>query len=120
MTMNVKRKASKYKNEKVFRIVNNEKVLFDSKKEAAHYDLLLYKLKNREISELTLQPKYDLIATTKWNNKTLRKITYSPDFRYVQNGKIYVIDVKGMLTDVYKIKMRLFVQQNPDVIFLEV
>lgn len=114
------KKKSKYKNKKAVRIVNNEQVKFDSQKEARHYDKLYLRLKAGQISELTLQPKYDLIPTVNWNGKTLRKITYSADFRYKENGKTYVIDVKGMLTDVYKIKMRLFVMQNPDVIFLEV
>ena len=111
---------SKYGNKKVSRLVNGETVMFDSKKEARHYDRLYLELKAGLISELTLQPKYDLIPTTKWNGKTLRKITYNADFRYSKNGKTYVEDVKGMLTDVYKIKMRLFVQQNPNIIFKEV
>lgn len=111
---------NKYHNKKAFRIINGEKVSFDSKKEARRYDQLYLLLKGGKISELTLQPKYDLIPTVKWNNTTLRKITYSADFRYIQNGKTIVEDVKGMLTDVYKIKMRLFVLQNPDVEFREV
>ena len=113
-------KKSKYGNKKTPRIVNGIEVKFDSIKEARYYDKLYLRAKAGQITELTLQPKYELIPTIKWNGKTLRKITYSADFRYVENGKTYVIDVKGMLTDVYKIKMRLFVSQNPDVIFLEV
>lgn len=112
-------KKNKYRNKKTTRVVNGEVVEFDSLKEARHYDKLYLELKAGLISNLVLQPKYDLIPTVNWNGKKLRKITYSPDFRYVKNGKTYVIDVKGMLTDVYKIKMRLFVLQNPNVIFLE-
>ncbi len=112
-------KKNKYGNHKVYRVIGGDKVLFDSKKEARRYDQLALLLRGGKISELTLQPKYDLIPTVKWNGKTLRKITYSADFRYVQNGNTIVEDVKGMLTDVYKIKMRLFVLQNPDVKFIE-
>lgn len=114
------KKPNKYKNEKTQRVVGKETYHFDSLKEARHFDKLYLKAKQGLIQNLTLQPKYDLIPSIKWNRKTLRKITYSADFRYEEKGKIYVVDVKGMLTDVYKIKMRLFVSQNPDVIFLEV
>lgn len=111
---------NKYRNKKTVRIINNKIVKFDSLKEARYYDQLYMKLKVGLISSLVLQPKYELIPTVKWNGKTLRKITYSADFRYIQDGKTFVVDVKGMRTDVYKIKMRLFVMKNPDVTFLEV
>lgn len=111
---------SKYHNKKTQRVIGKEVYKFDSLKEARHFDKLYAMAQRGLIEELTLQPSYDLIPKQSWNSKTLRKITYKADFRYKQNGKTYVIDVKGMLTDVYKIKMRLFLLQNPDVIFVEV
>ena len=36
---------SKYHNVKVFRIINDERVVFDSRKEARRYDVLLLELK---------------------------------------------------------------------------
>ncbi len=116
----MKKNKSKYSNEKTERIISGESVVFDSKKEARHFDYLYTLLKAKQIEDLTLQPSYEIIPTQRWNNKTLRKTTYTADFRYKKNNKTYVIDVKGFLTDVYKIKMKLFVLQNPDVIFQEV
>ncbi len=113
-------KQNKYRNKKTQRIIGKDVYKFDSLKEARHFDKLYLLAKQGKISDLTLQPSYDLIPKQTWNNKTLRKITYKADFRYIQNGKTYVVDVKGMLTDVYKIKMRLFLLINPDVVFLEV
>lgn len=110
---------NKYRNKKTFRILGNEKIKFDSLKEARRYDQLVLLLKAKKISDLVLQPKYELIPTIRWNGVTLRKVTYSADFRYVQNGKVIVEDIKGMRTDVYKIKMRMFIMQNPDVDFKE-
>jgi len=115
-----KKRENKYGNKKTFRIINGTQVWFDSRKEATHYDNLYLQLRQGHISQLTLQPSYDLIPTQKWNGATLRKITYTADFRYVKNNKTFVIDVKGFLTDIYKIKMRLFILQNPDIIFQEV
>lgn len=117
------KKVSKYRNKKTFRLVNGEKVIFDSHKEARRFDELHLMLKSGKISELILQPKYDLIPSVRWNGKTLRKITYSADFRYVENGKTIVEDVKASAKfqdDVYKIKKRLFLLQNKDLEFREI
>jgi hypothetical protein len=43
-----------------------------------------------EIAELEYQPTYLLSKKP--------KITYTPDFRYVEHGEIIVEDVKGVLT----------------------
>lgn len=115
---------SKYGNKKTYRIINNEKIKFDSLKEARYFDLLYARANKGEIEELTLQPKYELIPTIRWDGKTLRKITYSADFRYKENGNTYVVDVKSSATfqtDVYKIKKRLFLNKyGNEVIFKEV
>lgn len=101
---------SKYGNKKTVRMVNNELITFHSLKEARRYDNLLALAQHGKITELTLQPKYDLIPTIKHNGETLRKITYSADFRYVENGKLIVEDVKAsskFQDPVYKLKKRL-------------
>lgn len=115
------KKPSKYKNKKTTRIINGQTVIFHSLKEANHYDHLYLRLRTGKITNLELQPKYDIIPTIRYNRDTLRKTTYTADFRYLQDGKIYVIDVKGFLTAVYKIKKRLFLLKYGDeVIFEEV
>jgi hypothetical protein len=113
-------KPSKYKNVKVTRILpNGEIVTFDSKKEARRFDSLLIMQKQGHIEKLTLQPEYEIIPTCKHNGQTLRKIKYIADFRYEQNGNIIVEDVKGFHTDVYQLKKRLFLIQNPNLDFRE-
>ena len=52
-----------------------------------------------------------------YNNKTLRKIIYKADFVYKINGEEIVEDTKGFETDVFKIKMRLFLMQYPKYTF---
>lgn len=47
--------------------------------------------------------------------KTFRKIEYVADFQYEQDGKIIVEDVKGMETDVFKLKKKLFEYKYKDL-----
>ncbi len=76
-------------------------IKFDSKKEAARYRALVLLQKAGHISDLSLQPRFDLII-----NGT--KIGfYKADFKYTQDGKVVVEDVKGVLTPVYKIKKKM-------------
>lgn len=114
-------KPSKYKNIKVTRnLPNGELVTFDSKREAKRYDSLILMAKQGHIKNLTLQPEYEIIPTCKHNGATLRKIKYIADFRYEKYGKIIVEDVKGFHTDVYQLKKRLFLIQNPNLEFREI
>ena len=114
-------KQSKYKNIKVTRkLLNGDLVTFDSKKEAKRFDELLLLAKQGIIKNLTLQPEYEIIPTVKWNKKTLCKIKYIADFKYEQNENIIVEDVKGFKTDVYQLKKRLFLLQNPTLDFREI
>jgi hypothetical protein len=88
--------TSKYHNKKV--IIDN--ITFDSIKEGNRYKELKLLLKAREISRLRLQPIFPLYAG----------IAYIADFKYYDTKlKVDVVeDVKGMRTDVYKIKKKLF------------
>jgi len=114
-------KQSKYKNIKVTRkLLNGDLVTFDSKKEAKRFDELLLLAKQGIIKNLTLQPEFEIIPTVRWNKKTLCKIKYIADFKYEQNGNIIVEDVKGFKTDVYQLKKRLFLLQNPTLDFREI
>lgn len=87
--------------------------VFDSTKEATRYTELKLLLHAGEIKSLQLQPLYELQpAFVDKSGKRYRAITYSPDFSYLErkgNKWISVVeDVKGMLTEVYKIKKKLF------------
>lgn len=109
-------KYNKYKNIKT--LYNGIK--FDSKKEASRYAELLLLAKSGLISDLVLQPSFLLCDTIRWNGKTLRKMVYKADFKYTDNlANIIVEDVKGFLTDVYKIKRQLFLSLYPEYTFIE-
>lgn len=95
---------NKYRNKKV--IVDD--YIFDSIQESKRYKELKLLLRAGEISNLELQPRFLLQESFKKNGKTYRKIEYVADFKYTEKGKTIVEDVKGMQTDVFKIKHKLF------------
>jgi len=91
------RKLNKYKAVKT--VVDGIK--FDSKKEARRYGQLKLLVKAGKISELKLQPRFDLIVDgTKCG-------FYKADFEYIEEGRRIIEDVKGMLTPIYKLKKKL-------------
>lgn len=79
-------------------------IVFHSKKEMNRYKELLLLQKANEINGLSLQVPFTLIEKSEYG----RKIKYIADFVYYENGEVIVEDVKGMKTDVYKLKKRLF------------
>ena len=95
---------SKYHNEKT----EVDGIVFDSRKEANRYRELKLLEKAGEISGLKLQEKFELIpAIYEYGVCVQRAITYVADFVYKENGETIVEDVKGMKTDVYKLKKKL-------------
>jgi hypothetical protein len=58
----------------------------------------------------------------KKNGKTYRKIVYKADFEYfdIQQGKVIIEDVKGVKTEVYKLKKKLFEYKYPELSITEV
>ena len=104
-------KVNKYHNIKT--IVNG--IEFDSKKEARRYQDLLYLQKSGYIENLELQKPFELQPSFKKNGKTIRAITYIADFYYfdILENKWVVEDTKGVRTDVYKLKKKLFEYKYP-------
>ncbi|MGD2065874.1 MAG: DUF1064 domain-containing protein [Candidatus Bathyarchaeota archaeon] len=112
---------SKYRNKKQQYSFKGEMCTFDSKLEKDHAIILFSKLGSGNIKNLVLQPEFKLSSsfTMKTNaNKSgstkQRPITYVADFKYEQDGKVIVEDAKGMKTDVYGIKKKLFLSQLSD------
>ena len=109
-------KESKYHNKKV-EVAGQT---FDSKKESRDW----LRLKSMEDSGLIknlrcqvpfeLQPKY----TTK-DGRKIKPINYVADFVYERDGCTYVQDSKGVRTDVYKMKRKMFEYKYPDYVFIE-
>lgn len=105
---------SKYNNKKT--VVDNIK--FDSKAEANRYIELKLLEKSGKISDLELQPKFEL-QEKYINNKgeKIRAIIYKADFCYLEGNKIIVEDVKGVETKEFKIKRKLFENKYRDIDF---
>lgn len=102
---------NKYRNKKV--IVDD--YIFDSIQESKRYKELKLLLRAGQIKDLELQPHFLLQEGFKKNGKTYRKIEYIADFKYIENGKTIVEDVKGLQTDVFKIKHKLFEKKYPEL-----
>lgn len=100
-----KSKENKYHNIKT----KYDDITFDSKKESQVYSRLKTMERFGLIKDLELQVEYELMPKFELNGKTYRKTTYIADFRYFSNedNKIHVIDVKGVKTDVYKLKKKM-------------
>lgn len=88
---------------------------FDSKAEMNYFALLAERVKKFEIDKLDLQPQFDLsepfiIDTdkTKSGKSRIPIMRYTPDFEYYENGKKIVVEVKGMKTASYQIRLKLF------------
>ena len=85
-------------------------IKFDSKKGAARYSQLKLLVRAGVVTKLELQPRYDLTINT------IKCGFYKADFRYFENGREVVEDVKGMKTDVYKIKKAIMKSMGYNII----
>ncbi len=102
---------NKYNNNQV----KIDRYVFDSQLEGIRYRQLKLLEIAGEIKNLRLQVPFLLQDSFKKNGKTYRKIEYIADFVYEKKGKTIVEDVKGMKTDVFKIKQKLFEYKYPDL-----
>jgi len=90
----------KYKNVKTIL----DGISFDSRKESARYVVLKLMQKAGEISDLTLQPKFDIVING------VKVCSYVADFSYIENGVKIVEDVKSEMTrklPAYRLKNKL-------------
>ena len=84
---------------------------FDSEMEASFYVLLKSKLENKEIKDLKIHPQFILQdGFVNGENKKFEPIIYEADFSYSYIGEqvIQVVDVKGMITDDFAIKWKMY------------
>jgi Protein of unknown function (DUF1064) len=91
-------------------------IVFDSRSEMNRYAELKMLERAGHIQDLQLQPRFLLQAAT----ATERKMEYVADFSYVEAGATIVEDVKGLRTEVYKLKRKIFLAKYPEVNFREV
>ena len=117
----MKIKSNKYHNTKVI----YKGIKFDSKKEKTRFITLKQLEKAGIIKELELQPKFLLLDTIHYKNKTYPKTYYKADFKYFDNEKAkYIVeDVKSPITatdKVYRLKIKMLLTKYPDIDFVEV
>lgn len=86
-------------------------ITFDSRKEADRYLVLKGMEEDRLIEDLRRQVRYELVPAFDVDGRHYRPVYYVADFVYVEDGKEIVEDVKGMMTDVYKLKSKLFARR---------
>ena len=103
---------TKYNNKKT--VIDD--IVFDSKNEALYYQALKDMKANGLIKDFELQPEFILQEGFEKDEKKYRAIKYTADFRVLTNNDYsYIVDVKGMLTTEFKIKMKLFNYKYPDI-----
>lgn len=86
-------------------------ITFDSRKEADRYLVLKGMEEDGLIGDLRRQVRYELIPAFDVDGKHYRPVYYMADFVYMEDGKEVVEDVKGMRTDVYRLKSKLFARR---------
>jgi hypothetical protein len=103
---------SKYKARKT--VVDG--ITFDSRREADRYIVLKSMEEDGAIENLRRQVRYELVPAFEVDGKHYRPVYYVADFTYREDGKEVVEDVKGMRTDVYRLKSKLFARRYGKVI----
>ena len=105
---------NKYNNKKT--IVDGIK--FDSEMESHYYIYLKHLKEIGEVVDFILQPTYLLQEGFNLNGKRIRAITYKADFKVIyKDGHEEVIDVKGKLTEEFKIKRKMLLYRYRDINF---
>lgn len=83
-------------------------ITFDSKAESRYYLYLLSEQKQGRIKEIELQPEFIIIEPYKIGKRRVAATKYVADFKVTYaDGRIEIIDVKGMKTPVYRLKKKL-------------
>lgn len=91
-------------------------ITFDSRREADRYLVLKSMEEDGAIEDLRRQVRYELVPAFDVDGRHYRPVFYVADFVYRENGHEVVEDVKGMMTDVYKLKRKLFARRYGKVI----
>ena len=112
-------KKSKYHAQPTDRALSDGTIIkFDSKKEAAHYDMLCALRTAGVVKDIRLQVQFLLKAayTDGETGERFRAINYLADFTYwqLENGawKYHIVDVKGRKTKDYILKKKIMADQG--------
>nr|UVY29452.1 MAG: Protein of unknown function (DUF1064) [Bacteriophage sp.] len=91
-------------------------ITFDSKREADRYLVLKSMEEDGTIEDLRRQVRYELVSAFDVDGRHYRPVFYVADFVYTEDGKEVVEDVKGMRTDTYRLKSKLFARRYGKII----
>lgn len=86
-------------------------ITFDSRKEADRYLVLKGMEGDGIIEDLRRQVRYELVPAFDVDGRHYRAVCYVADFVYREDGREVVEDVKGMRTDTYRLKSKLFARR---------
>ena len=105
---------NKFKNKKT----EIDGIKFDSEMES-HYYLYLKELKEEGVVvDFELQPSFILQEGFIKDGKKIRPITYKADFKVAYiDGHIEVVDVKGKMTEEFKLKRKMLLYKYRDINF---
>lgn len=90
---------------------------FDSAAELRRYEQLRLLQLSGAVGDVRVHPRYVVIDPLEVDGVTEPAIQYEADFAYLEDGRTVVEDVKGMWTEAFKLKRRLFLARYPDVAF---
>ena len=112
------RRTNKYKN----KIIRYNGINFQSERECNRYKELLLLKRAKLIKDLELQKPFVLLEPYIKNGKKINGIKYYADFYYtdIKTGLPVVEDAKGVKTQVYIIKKKLFEFKYKDLEIREV
>lgn len=101
---------AKYGNKKVIR----DGITFDSAMEAKYYEHLKKLQAQGIVTSFELQPRFVLLPKFEKNGKKYREIGYTADFTvYYADGHTEVVDIKGMVTQQFELRKKLFEYRYP-------
>ena len=92
-------------------------VTFDSEGEYGRHCELVILERAGIISDLEHQPVYELQPKFKSGitGKAIQAITYRPDWRYIEGGRLIAEDFKGFETAAFKRTKKMFRYKYPDI-----
>jgi len=106
------KKPSKYRNEKC----ESGGIKFDSKREMMRWHDLVQMQARGEISELELQVPFVLAPAVVINGRKRPALRYVADFVYERDGKQVIEDVKGKITEGYRVKRHLMAARGLTIV----
>jgi len=102
---------SKYRN--IETVIDGYK--FQSVLESERYKQLKLLERAKQIKNLRLQVPFVLQERFRKNNKSYQEIKYIADFVYEENGQVIVEDTKGIKTEVFRLKQKMFEYKYPEL-----